>query len=61
MSGLSIVAMGGNSLISPELAPTVANQFQLAARAVVPIADLIQAGESLVITHGNGPHSRLGV
>jgi carbamate kinase len=55
MSGLSIVAMGGNSLISPELAPTVANQFQLAARAVVPIADLIQAGESLVITHGNGP------
>ena len=55
MSGLSIVAMGGNSLISPELAPTVANQFQLAARAVVPIADLIQAGESLVLTHGNGP------
>ena len=55
MSGLSIVAMGGNSLISPELAPTVANQFQLAARAVVPIADLIQAGEPLVLTHGNGP------
>lgn len=53
--GLSIVAMGGNSLISPELAPTVQNQFHLAARAVVPIADLIESGERLVITHGNGP------
>jgi len=47
--------MGGNSLISPELAPTVQNQFHLAARAVVPIADLIESGERLVITHGNGP------
>jgi carbamate kinase len=55
MSSVSIVAMGGNSLLSPELEPTVANQFHLAAKAVVPIADLIMAGHSLVITHGNGP------
>lgn len=54
-AGLSIVAMGGNSLISPEMAPTVENQFHLAARAVVPIADLIESGQRLVITHGNGP------
>ena len=52
---LSIIAMGGNSLISPELAPTVRNQFALAARAVVPIADLMEQGQRMVVTHGNGP------
>ena len=57
MSGLdiSVVAMGGNSLISPDLDPTVENQFHLAAQAVKPIADLIERGERLVVTHGNGP------
>jgi len=52
---LNIVAIGGNSLVSAEMPPTVANQFHLAAKAVVPIADLIEGGHGLVITHGNGP------
>ena len=52
---ISIVAMGGNSLISPDMDPTVENQFHLAAQAVKPIADLIERGERMVITHGNGP------
>lgn len=52
---LSIIAMGGNSLISPEMAPTVGNQFALAAQAVIPIADLMGRGERLIVTHGNGP------
>ncbi len=54
-SDLSIVAMGGNSLVSAEMAPTVENQFHLAAQAVKPIVDLIEQGERLVVTHGNGP------
>jgi len=37
------------------MAPTVENQFHLAAQAVKPIADLIERGERMVITHGNGP------
>jgi carbamate kinase len=47
--------MGGNSLLDPGLPPTVENQFAVTARAVIPIADLIERGERLVITHGNGP------
>jgi carbamate kinase len=47
--------MGGNSLLDPQLPPTVENQFAVTARAVVPIAELIAKGEHLVLTHGNGP------
>lgn len=52
---LTLVAMGGNSLIEPDLPPTVVNQFAVTARAVIPLAVLIQRGERLVLTHGNGP------
>jgi carbamate kinase len=51
----TLIAMGGNSLIDPAQAPTVASQFAVTARAVVPIADLVARGEHLVLTHGNGP------
>jgi carbamate kinase len=50
-----VVAIGGHSLLDPQLPPTVENQFAMTARAVVPIADLIARGERLVLTHGNGP------
>jgi len=55
VSDLVVVAMGGNSLLDPSLPPTVANQFAVTARAVVPIAELVERGERLVLTHGNGP------
>ena len=51
----TLVAIGGNSLLDLARAPTVENQFEVTARAVVPIADLIERGERLVLTHGNGP------
>jgi carbamate kinase len=51
----TLIAMGGNSLLDPQLPPTVENQFAVTARAVVPIAELISRGEHLVLTHGNGP------
>ena len=50
-----MIAIGGHSLLSPDLAPTVANQFAVTQEAVKPIADLLERGEHLVLTHGNGP------
>lgn len=55
MSDITVLAMGGNSIIDPALPPTVENQFALTASAMVPVAELVAAGERLVITHGNGP------
>ena len=51
----SVIAIGGHSLLAPDLAPTVANQFAVTREAMKPIADLIERGERLVLTHGNGP------
>jgi carbamate kinase len=51
----TLVAIGGNSLLDPRRPPTIENQFAVTARAVIPIADLIERGEHLVLTHGNGP------
>jgi carbamate kinase len=50
-----LVAMGGNSLLDPAKPPTVDNQFAVTAAAIVPVADLIQRGVHVVLTHGNGP------
>jgi carbamate kinase len=51
----TLIAMGGNSLLDPSRPPTIENQFAVTARAVIPIAGLIERGEHLVLTHGNGP------
>jgi carbamate kinase len=55
LSDVTVVAMGGNSLIDKSLPPTVENQFAVTARAVAPIAELLTRGVDLVLTHGNGP------
>ncbi len=52
---LTVVAIGGHSLLDPDLPSTVENQFAVTAAALTPIADLLERGERLVLTHGNGP------
>jgi carbamate kinase len=54
-AGPTVVAIGGHSLLSPDLPPTVANQFAVTQEAIKPIADLLERGDPLVLTHGNGP------
>ena len=50
-----VVAIGGHSLLDPDQPPTVANQFAVTRAAMGPIADLLERGDHLVMTHGNGP------
>ena len=54
-TGPTVVAIGGHSLLSPDLPPTVANQFVVTQEAMKPVADLLERGQQLVLTHGNGP------
>ena len=49
------IAIGGHSMLDPTLEPTVANQFAVTAKAMEPVADLMQRGERIFLTHGNGP------
>jgi carbamate kinase len=52
---VAVVAVGGNSLIKDEKHRTVADQYAAACESMHHIADMIQSGWEVVITHGNGP------
>lgn len=49
-----IIALGGNAL-EDSSAPTAENQLKVIKSNVVYLADLIEKGYEVVITHGNGP------
>ena len=53
--GVAVVAVGGNSLIKDDSHQTLPYQEEAAAESMRHIADMIQAGWEVVITHGNGP------
>jgi carbamate kinase len=53
--GVAIVAVGGNSLIKDEFRKDIGNQYQAACESMHHIADMIQQGWEVVVTHGNGP------
>lgn len=55
MGQVAVVAVGGNSLIKDEKHRTVADQYVAACESMHHIADMIQSGWEVVITHGNGP------
>jgi len=52
---VAIVAIGGNSLIKDPKHQTVPDQYAAAVETCHHIADMIQEGWNVVITHGNGP------
>lgn len=55
-----IVAIGGHALLDPEQPASMENQYEVTARAMEPVADLIARGVPVVIVHGNGPQVGFG-
>ncbi len=53
--GVAVVAVGGNSLIKDEKRKTIPDQYDAAVESMNHIADMIEAGWDVVVTHGNGP------
>ena len=52
---LAVVAIGGNSLIQDKDRLSIPNQYEAAALTAHHIADMIDGGWNVVVTHGNGP------
>ncbi len=52
---LIVVALGGNAISTPDEEGNVGQQFANSAHTARQLADLVEAGNQLVITHGNGP------
>ncbi len=52
---LIVVALGGNAISRPEEEGNVDQQFVNSRATAKALADLIEQGHHLVITHGNGP------
>lgn len=53
--GVAVVAVGGNSLIKDKDHQTVPDQYNAGAESMHHIADMIEQGWNVVVTHGNGP------
>jgi carbamate kinase len=51
----AVIAVGGNSLILDKQHEDVSSQFRAVEETCKHIADMIERGWDLVITHGNGP------
>src|SRR4030043_326432 len=51
----AVIAIGGNALLRSGEKPTQENQMRNVAVTTKGMADLIEKGYDIVITHGNGP------
>lgn len=52
---LIVIALGGNALLKRGQKGTFDDQYQNVKGTVAKIADLIERGHKIVLTHGNGP------
>ncbi|PAE42668.1 carbamate kinase [Bacillus sp. 7884-1] len=61
MNKLVIVAIGGNSLVRDNGRDSVQDQYEAVQETAVNIADMVQEGYNVVVTHGNGPQVGFGL
>lgn len=55
MKPLVVIAIGGNSLITDAEHMSVVDQYRAAGETASHIAPIVEAGNRVVVTHGNGP------
>jgi carbamate kinase len=55
MKPVTVLAIGGNSLIRSKDRSSFADQLATTADTCRHIADIVEAGYDIVVTHGNGP------
>ncbi len=55
MGELVIVAIGGNALVKENGRDSIQDQYEAVKETVAHIADMIEEGYKVVVTHGNGP------
>lgn len=51
----TVVAIGGNALVSPGGSGDIHDQFEHSRQVVRSLADLVEGGWQVTLTHGNGP------
>jgi carbamate kinase len=54
-SRIAVVAIGGNSLITDNKHPDVSHQWDAVRETTRNVVDMVEAGWTVVVTHGNGP------
>ena len=52
---VAVIAVGGNALIKDDQHRSVPDQYAAACETMGHIANLIEAGWKVVLSHGNGP------
>ena len=58
---VAVVAVGGNSLITDKTKTSMMDQMEAVKETCRHLADMVEAGWTLIITHGNGPQVGFGL
>lgn len=61
VSGVTIVAIGGNALVKGNGFDSIQDQYEVVQKTVINIADMVEEGFKVVVTHGNGPQVGFGL